>query len=93
MSDDNWGDSTWSAVGDLLALGQRNGFAVTFQPDEEGWTVGYMQGMGGGELVSGYKLGDTARAAYRPFVDLIEAYWVRQEKRLKREELEGADEV
>lgn len=83
MSDDTWDDATWAAVGDLLALGQANGFVVTFQPDNDGWEIGYMQGMGGGTLVAGYRLGDTARAAYRPFKNLIEAFWERQERRAR----------
>ena len=64
--------STLEAVGELLALGEQHGIAVTFTPDVQGWTIGYMVGMGGGDLLSGYDLGDTAGAALRPLQDLAE---------------------
>jgi hypothetical protein len=45
--------------------------ASTFTPDAEGWTVGDMRGMGGGDLLSGFDLGDTApRFSMRPLLDL-----------------------
>jgi hypothetical protein len=34
----------------LIALGEQEGFGITFNPDETGWTVGYLRGMGGGDL-------------------------------------------
>jgi hypothetical protein len=43
-------------------------------PDEHGWEIGYMRGMAGGDLVAGYDLGDTARAALRPLPDLAERH-------------------
>jgi len=33
-----------------------------------------MRGMSGGDLVSGYDLGDTARAASRPLHDMAQRY-------------------
>jgi hypothetical protein len=33
-----------------------------------------MRGMGGGELLSGFDLGDAARAAMRPLLDLAARY-------------------
>jgi hypothetical protein len=44
-----------------------------FQPDPEGWTVGYIRGMGGGELVTCFDLGDTGRAAVRTLLELSAA--------------------
>jgi hypothetical protein len=42
--------------------------------DDTGWTVGYLRGMGGGDLLTGFELGDTARAAVRPLLDLATRY-------------------
>lgn len=67
-------DDTLKAVGELLALGEREGFGITFTPDAEGWTVGYMRGMGGGDLLTGFDLGDTARGALRPLLELSARY-------------------
>lgn len=61
---------TLQAIGELIALAEQEGFGVTFNPDEAGWTVGYLRGMGGGDLLTGFELGDTARAAMRPLLDL-----------------------
>jgi hypothetical protein len=66
--------ATLQAVGELLALGEQLGFGITFTPDTEGWAVGYMRGMSGGDLISGYDLGDTARAALRPLQDLAQRH-------------------
>lgn len=63
-------DDTLAAIGELIALGEQEGFGITFEPDAHGWTVGYVRGMGGGELVTGFGLGDTARAAVRPLLAL-----------------------
>lgn len=61
------------AIGELLALGEDVGLGITFLPDDDGWTVGYMVGTsGGGDLVSGYDLGDTARASIRPLMDVVD---------------------
>jgi hypothetical protein len=74
-------DNTLQAIGELLALGEQEGFGITFTPDPEGWTVGYMRGMGGGDLLSGFDLGDTARAAMRPLLDLAARYEVKRRER------------
>lgn len=74
MSEPVFDRSSLEAIGELLALGEQLGFGITFVPDEHGWEIGYMRGMGGGELVAGYDLGDTARAALRPLHDLAERY-------------------
>ena len=66
MSQDAFDHATLEAIGDLIALGEQLGYGITFVPDAEGWTIGYMRGMGGGDLVTGYALGDTVRAAFRP---------------------------
>ncbi|RUP04749.1 MAG: hypothetical protein EKK34_12615 [Mycobacterium sp.] len=67
-------DDTLQAVGEIIALGEQEGFGITFEPDPQGWTVDYTRGMGGGELITGYDLGDTARAAVRPLLDLAARY-------------------
>ena len=61
---------TLQAVGELLAAGAQHGIGVSFEPDAEGWRIGYLVGMGGGDLLAGYDLGDTARAALRPLEEL-----------------------
>jgi hypothetical protein len=40
-----------------------------------------MRGMGGGDLVSGFHLGDTARAAVRPLLDLAARYEAKRRER------------
>lgn len=62
---------TLDAIADLLVLGEQHGVGVTFTPDGEGWTVGYMRGMGGGDLSSAYDLDTAAKAALRPLMALI----------------------
>jgi hypothetical protein len=54
------------AVANLLAAAKHHGIGITFEPDETGWSVGYMVGMGGGDLASAYDLETAARAAERP---------------------------
>lgn len=58
------------AVGNLLETGKIHGIGITFEPDVEGWSVGYMRGMGGGNLASAYDLETAARAAERPLDEL-----------------------
>ncbi|WP_336028586.1 hypothetical protein [Geodermatophilus sp. FMUSA9-8] len=70
MSDDLFDPDTQRAISELLTLGATHGIGVTFTPDDEGWTVGYMVGHGGGNLVAGYDLGETVRAALRPLDQL-----------------------
>lgn len=67
-------DGTLQAIGELIGLGEQEGFGITFQPDETGWTVGYLVGMGGGDLLTGFDLAETARAAVRPLLDLSARY-------------------
>ena len=74
MGVSQFSDETLQAVAELLAAGEQEGFGITFTPDGEGWTVGYMRGMGGDDLVAGFDLGDTARAALRPLLELA-ARW------------------
>lgn len=50
----------------------------------QGWTVGYMRGIGPGELVTGFDLGDTARAAVRPLLQLSARYEANRRDREKR---------
>lgn len=33
----NFDDETLRAVGELIALGEQEGFGITFEPDSEGW--------------------------------------------------------
>lgn len=70
MANDTFDESTLRAIGELLALGEQEGYGITFVPDEVGWVVGYMRGYGGGHLLTGFDLGDTARGAVRPLLEL-----------------------
>lgn len=72
MADDDWNDETLQAVGALLKDGEERGIGLTFLPDEHGWAIGYFTGRTGGELVKGYELGDTAKAARRPLDDVAD---------------------
>lgn len=58
------------AIADLLVAGEQHGIGITFTPDDVGWEVGYMQGMGGGDLSSAYDLETAAKAALRPLMEL-----------------------
>ena len=74
-------DKTLEAVGEIIALGEQEGFGITFAPDATGWTVGYLRGMSGGELLSGFDLEDTARGAIRPLLDLAARYEAARRER------------
>lgn len=74
-------ENTLEAIGELLSLGEQEGFGITFQPDAEGWTVGYIRGMGGGDLLSGFDLEDTTRGAMRPLLDLAARYEAARRER------------
>jgi hypothetical protein len=63
-------EAALEAVANLLAAAKQHGIGVTFEPDDAGWRVGYMQGMGGGDLASGYDLETAAKAAERPLDEL-----------------------
>lgn len=56
------------AVTELLRAAEQTLIGITFTPDPEGWSVGYMRGMGGGDLATAYSLEDAARAALRPLL-------------------------
>lgn len=74
-------DDTLQAIGELIALGEQEGFGITFSPDPAGWTVGYLRGQGGGDLLTGFDLGDTARGAMRPLLDLAARYEANRRER------------
>ena len=76
----------WRQLAKLIALGEQEGFGVTFNPDPEGWTIGYMRGMVGGDLLSGFDLGDTARASMRPLLDLAASYEAKRRERERQEQ-------
>lgn len=80
--DSTFDEETLQAIGELISLGEHEGFGITFLPDAEGWTVGYLRGMGGGDLLTGFDLGETARGALRPLLDLAARY---EEARRDRE--------
>lgn len=63
-------EAALEAVANLLAAAKHHGIGVTFEPDAVGWTVGYIQGMGGGNLASAYDLETAAKAAERPLDEL-----------------------
>jgi len=63
-------EAALEAVGNLLAAAQHLGIGISFEPDEVGWRIGYIQGMGGGELASAYDLETAVRAAERPLDEL-----------------------
>jgi hypothetical protein len=58
------------AISELLLAGEQFGIGVTFEPDDVGWRVGYMQGMVGGDLATAYDLDTATRAALRPLMEL-----------------------
>jgi hypothetical protein len=72
MADDtpDISDAALEAIAYLLRAAKHKGIALTFEPDDVGWKVGYRYGMGGGDLASGYDLETAARAAERPLDDL-----------------------
>jgi len=74
MTEGAFDPGTLEAVGELLSLGAREGFGITFTPGPDGWTVGYVRGMGGDDLLTGFDLGELARAAVAPLLDLAASY-------------------
>jgi hypothetical protein len=74
MTDGAFEASTLEAVGELLALAAREGLGITFTPGPDGWTIGYVRGMGGDDLLTGFDLGDLARAAVAPLLDVAASY-------------------
>ena len=63
-------EAALEAVGNLLAAGKAYGIGISFESDDQGWSVGYMRGMGGGELASAYDRETAAKAAERPLDEL-----------------------
>jgi hypothetical protein len=63
-------EAVLEAVGNLLAAAKHHGIGVTFEPDSQGWRIGYIRGMGGGDLASSYDLETAAKAAERPLDEL-----------------------
>jgi len=69
--DDLISEAALGAVATLLRIARDHGIGVSFEPDEIGWTVGYIQGKGGGNLSRAYDLETAAKAAERPLNDLV----------------------
>jgi hypothetical protein len=65
-------EAALEAVANLLAAGKAYGIGITFEPDGQGWSIGYMRGMGGGDLASAYDLEAAAKAAERPLDELAQ---------------------
>lgn len=74
MTEGAFDPSTLEAVGELLALAAREGYGITFTPGPDGWTIGYLHGMSGDDLLTGLDLGDLARAAVVPLLDLAASH-------------------
>jgi hypothetical protein len=74
MTEGAFDPGTLEALGELLALAAREGFGITFSPGPDGWTIGYLRGMGGDDLITGLDLGDLARAAVVPLLDVAASY-------------------
>ena len=70
------------AIGNLLQTCYIHGIGITFEPEFVGWKVGYMVGMGGGDLATAYSLETAAKAAEKPLHDLARTW---QENRRSRE--------
>ena len=57
-------DEALQRIRGLLEAAQNYGIGITFEPDGEGgWKIGYIGGMGGGDLASGYDLETAVKAA------------------------------
>jgi hypothetical protein len=70
MTDSEISDATLEGIRNLLDTGKQYGVGITFEPDTPGWKVGYLRGMGGGELASAYDLESAVKAAERPLEKL-----------------------
>ena len=65
-------EAALEAVGNLLAAAWNHGIGITFEPDGDGWKVGYLYGNGGGDLASAYELEIAVQAAERPLAELAQ---------------------
>lgn len=74
MTEGSFELGTLEALGELLALAAREGFGITVTPGPDGWTIGYLHGMSGDDLLTGPDLGELARAAVAPLLDLAAGY-------------------
>ncbi|MGN6742569.1 MAG: hypothetical protein ACTHJL_04640 [Amnibacterium sp.] len=74
MPDGPFDAPSLEAIGELLALAQREHIGITFTPGPDGWTIGYVRGMGADDLVTGAELGATARAAVAPLLEVAASY-------------------
>jgi hypothetical protein len=83
----NFDDETLRAVGELIALGEQEGFGITFEPDADGWTVGFIRGRGGGDLHSEYDLETAARGAIRPLLQLSARHVANRRDRTPRNQV------
>lgn len=63
-------EAALEAAANLLTAAKHHSIGVSFEPDPVGWTVGYMEGMDGGELAKAYGLKTAAKAAERPLDEL-----------------------
>lgn len=63
-------DAALEGIRNLLDAGKNYGIGISFEPDAEGWKIGYMRGMGGGDLASAYDLETAVAAAERPLDEL-----------------------
>jgi len=73
--------ATLDAISELLIAGEQYGIGVSFEPDGTGWRIGYLRGMGGGDLSSAYDLQVAAQAALRPLLELGERLTRNREER------------
>ncbi|HEY8318167.1 MAG TPA: hypothetical protein VIG76_05005 [Amnibacterium sp.] len=74
MVDGPFDASTLESIGELLALAQTEGFGLSFSPDPDGWTIGYVRGMSGDNLVSDFDLGAAARKAVAGLLDVAASH-------------------
>jgi hypothetical protein len=68
----NISEAALRGIAGLLLAGREYGIGITFEPDDHGWSIGYMRGMGGGELASAYDLETAVKAAERPLDELAQ---------------------
>ena len=71
------------AVARLLEAGKRYGIGISFEPDSTGWKIGYLEGMGGGDLASAYDLETAVKAAGRPLDELAQRLAESRASRLR----------